>query len=72
MKVCRIHTENIGSDLKINSDRHSFRIHSINSSISEKQLLEKLKSCFPSARAINNITTHSQRVSSLSAAEKWR
>ncbi|MQC88047.1 exoenzyme T [Vibrio parahaemolyticus] len=70
MKVCRIHTENIGSDLKINSDRHSFRIHSINSSKSEKQLLEKLKSCFPSARAINNITTHSQRVSSLSAAEK--
>ncbi|ENM5752328.1 exoenzyme T, partial [Vibrio mimicus] len=26
MKVCRIHTENIESELKINSDRHSFRV----------------------------------------------
>ncbi|EIW7863747.1 exoenzyme T [Vibrio parahaemolyticus] len=70
MKVCRTHTENIESELKINSDRQSFRISSINSTISEKQLLEKLKACFPSARAINNTITHSQRVSSLSAAEK--
>ncbi|EJG1803653.1 TPA: ADP-ribosyltransferase [Vibrio parahaemolyticus] len=70
MKVCRIHTENIESELKINSDRQSFMISSINSTISEKQLLEKLKACFPSARAINNTITHSQRVSSLSTAEK--